>query len=182
MIDWLSHGMANVYDAIAEITEDSMFGTHDRSMRGHVTQLLFKAEVAARGFVPCTPEWNIPMDSIVVRYGEWNRILRVEVKQSMQESPKGSGRYVIELRGSQGIGGTEGSKKGDARLHAYGKSVDIIAAYIVKEKCWYLLPQTAVKGQMSFSVNPSNPKSNEYEQYRDNWSILNNTYKLESDG
>ena len=177
---WSSKFMTDIYDAIAEITEDSWFGTHDRSMRGHVTQLLFKAEVAARGFVPCTPEWNIPMDSIIVRYGEWNKILRVEVKQSMQESPKGSGRYVIELRGSQGIGGTTGSKKGSERLHDYGVSVDVIAAYIVKEKCWYIVPEKAVKGQMSFSVNPSNPKKNEYEKYRNGWDILNEMYVLGS--
>ena len=79
-----------IYDVIASI--------EDRSLRGYASQLLFRAEVAARGFVPSTPEWNLTMDHVLIDINKPHRLLRVEVKQSAQRRKSGS--YVVELRGS----------------------------------------------------------------------------------
>src|SRR2546425_10101952 len=96
---------SDIYKAIAAINEKT-FPSHARSVRGNAAQLLFRAEAAARGLVPSSPAWNLTLDHILIDYFQPNRLVRVEVKQSQQEK---NGRYTVELRSSQGIGGTTGS-------------------------------------------------------------------------
>lgn len=141
---------ANIYEAIAGITETT-FPQHARSVRGNVAQLLFRAEAAARGLVPCSPAWNLPVDHILIDYFEQHRLVRVEIKQSQQER---KGRFTVELRSSQGIGGSEGSKKGAERLHAYQKSVDVFAILLPKAACWYLIPTAVLQGKSNISISP----------------------------
>jgi len=150
----------SIYDAIASI--------EDRSRRGYASQLLFRAEAAARGYVPSTPEWNLSMDHILIDAEHPHRLVRVEVKQSAQER---SGGYVVELRGSQGIGGSEGSKKGQARLHEYEKSVDIIAIFLPLASCWYLIPEAKLRGASNVTLRPDNENSKHFE-YREAWHVI----------
>lgn len=156
----------SVYDEIAKI--------RDRSLRGYAAQLLFRAEVAARGFVPSTPEWNLSMDHVLIDIERPHRLLRVEVKQSAQKAK--SGGYVVELRGSQGIGGKEGSKKGKQRLHYYEKSVDLIAIFLPLAQCWYLIPEAQLRNKRgdpssSVTLNPDKPES-KFHAYKENWDVI----------
>jgi hypothetical protein len=158
----------SVYDEIAKIS--------DRSLRGYAAQLLFRAEVAARGFVPSTPEWNLSMDHVLIDIEKPHRLLRVEVKQSAQKSKARLGGYVVELRGSQGIGGKEGAKKGKERLHYYEKSVDLIAIFLPLAQCWYLIPEAQLRNKhgdpsSSVSLNPNNPESKFYA-FKENWDVI----------
>lgn len=151
----------DVYDAIAAI--------EDRSLRGYASQLLFRAEVAARGYAPSTPEWNLSMDHVLIDIMAPHRLLRVEVKQSLQKSRAGG--WVVELRGSQGIGGKEGSKKGKERLHEYERSVDLIAVFLPAERCWYLVPEVELRGRSSVTLTPSRGESN-LIRYKDAWDQI----------
>jgi hypothetical protein len=158
----------SVYDEIAKI--------EDRSLRGYAAQLLFRAEVAARGFVPSTPEWNLSMDHVLIDREQPHRLLRVEVKQSAQKAKGKLGGFVVELRGSQGIGGKEGSKKGRERLHNYEKSVDLIAIFLPLARCWYLIPEAQLRNKRgapssSVTLNPDNPDSNFYA-YKEKWDVI----------
>lgn len=151
----------DVYDSIAAIK--------DRSLRGQASQLLFRAEAAARGFVPSTPEWPLTMDHILIDNTAPHRLLRVEVKQSQQRRANGS--FVVELRGAQGIGGAAGSKKGRERLHEYERSVDVIAIFLPLARSWYLIPEAKLRSRSSVTLNPSDPTSKFYE-WRDNWGVI----------
>jgi hypothetical protein len=156
----------SVYDEIAKI--------EDRSLRGYAAQLLFRAEVAARGFVPSTPEWNLSMDHVLIDKERPHRLLRVEVKQSAQKAR--SGGFVVELRGAQGIGGKEGAKKGKERLHYYEKSVDLIAIFLPLAQCWYLIPEALLRNKhgdpsSSVTLNPDNSESKFYT-YKENWDVI----------
>lgn len=151
----------SVYDEIADI--------EDRSKRGYAAQLLFRAEVAARGYVPSTPEWNISVDHILIDANRPYRLLRVEVKQSKQQTR--SGGFVVELRGSQGIGGSAKSKKGKERLHDYERSVDLIAIFLPLAACWYLVPEKALRGRSSVTLNPNAPGS-AFSEYKDAWDFI----------
>ena len=64
-----------------------------------------------------------------------------------------------------------GSKKGKARLHAFEKSVDVIAILIPKKACWYLFPVRALKGRSSVSLSPGKVKER-YSKYRNAWRVL----------
>lgn len=151
----------NVYQAIAAIT--------DRSRRGYASQLLFRAEAAARGYVPATPEWPLSMDHVLIDAEHPHRLLRVEVKQSAQKTAAGG--YVVELRGSQGIGGAEGSKKGKERLHEYEKSVDLIAIFLPMAECWYLIPEAELRGKSRVTLAPGKPRSR-YIRHKENWDLI----------
>jgi hypothetical protein len=151
----------SIYDAIAAIT--------DRSRRGYASQMLFRAEAAARGFVPSTPEWNLSMDHILIDADHPHRLVRVEVKQSAQ--PSKSGGYVVELRGSQGPGGAAGAKKGKERLHEYEKSVDLIAIYLPLAKVWYLVPEAELRGRSSVTLKPDDDDFR-LAKYKECWSLI----------
>lgn len=151
----------NVYEAIAAMA--------DRSQRGHASQLLFRAEAAARGYVPSTPEWPVSMDHVLIDAQQPHRLLRIEVKQSAQRT--NAGGYVVELRGSQGIGGREGSKKAKERLHEYHKSVDVIAIFLPAAECWYLIPETKLRGKSNVTLRPDKPHS-KFDSYKDAWHLI----------
>lgn len=153
----------SVYEVLATVS--------DRSRRGYVSQLLFRTEAAARGYVPSTPEWPLSMDHILIDADHPHRLLRVEVKQSAQRTKGKVPAYVVELRGSQGVGGAEGAKRGKARLHEYEKSVDIIAIYLPLAKCWYFIPEIHLRERSSVTLNPSDSASRFYE-YKDNWDTI----------
>jgi hypothetical protein len=151
----------DIYDSIAAI--------EDRSLRGQASQLLFRAEAAARGLVPSTPEWPLTMDHILIDRESPHRLLRVEVKQSQQK--RANGAFVVELRGSQGIGGAAGSKKGKERLHEYELSVDLIAIFLPLARCWYLIPEAQLRGRSSVTLNPGDSES-KFDEWRDNWDVI----------
>jgi len=94
-----------IYKAIEQLDE--------RHIRGHAAGLLFRAEAAARGYVPSTPEWNISIDHILIKQDNHSHLVKVEVKQSKQTRirKKNGPAYTVELRTAQGIGGTTGSKQ-----------------------------------------------------------------------
>jgi hypothetical protein len=154
-----------IYNAIA--------GIDDRDIRGHTAALLFRAEAAARGFVPTTPEWNIPIDHILISRRDPRYLVRVEVKQSRQirKRKHGGDCFTVELRTSQGIGGSTGSKKGKQRLHKYERAVDVFAILPAGTNQWYLIPEKSLRGKSSVSLCPEDDNS-PFHEFRGNWAIL----------
>lgn len=145
----------------------------ERHIRGHAAGLLFRAEAAARGYVPSTPEWNIQIDHILIKQDNHSHLIRVEVKQSKQarKRKKGGPAFTVELRTAQGIGGTSGSKKGKARLHKYEGSVDMFAVLLAGTNEWYLIPEEKLRRKSSVTLCPEDPKAL-FAEFKDNWAIL----------
>jgi len=145
----------------------------ERHIRGHAAGLLFRAEAAARGYVPSTPEWNISIDHILIKQDDHAHLVRIEVKQSKQvrKRKKNGPGYTVELRTAQGIGGASGSKKGKERLHKYEGAVDMFAVLLAGTNEWYLIPENKLRGKSSVTLCPEDPKA-PFAIFKDNWAIL----------
>jgi hypothetical protein len=50
-------------------------------------------------------------------------------------------------------------------------SFDFLAAYIVFEDAWYIIPEAEILGMKSVSLHTNNSHS-KYEKYRENWELL----------
>lgn len=159
-----------IYKAIEEVEE--------RHIRGHAAGLLFRAEAAAHGYVPTTPEWNISIDHILISQEDHSILVRVEVKQSRQaRKRKNNGpAYTVELRTSQGIGGTTGSKKGKARLHKYKGAVDVFAILLAGTNEWYIIPEKKLRNKSCVTLCPFD-SSDPFKKFKNNWEVLNSKPK-----
>ena len=82
------------------------------------------------------------------------RIVRVQVKSTMFR--EGSG-YSCSLKDSRGP-----YKKG---------SFDFVAAYVIPEDVWYILPEKVVRGMWSIGLYPKLEKS-KYNCYKEAWHLL----------
>ncbi|WP_395737068.1 hypothetical protein [Prosthecobacter sp.] len=154
-----------IYKAIEQLDE--------RHIRGHAAGLLFRAEAAARGYIPSTPEWNISIDHILIKQDDHAKLVRVEVKQSKQARmrKKNGPAFTVELRTAQGIGGTSGSKKGQKRLHKYEGAVDMFAILLAGTNEWYLIPERGLRGRSSVTLCPEDSNA-AFAEYKDNWAVL----------
>jgi len=83
------------------------------------------------------------------------RIVRVQVKSTIfKESAEG---YSCTLKDSKG---------------PYKKnSFDFVAAYVIPEDVWYILPEKLVRGMWSVSLNPK-LESSKYNEYKEAWHLL----------
>jgi hypothetical protein len=50
-------------------------------------------------------------------------------------------------------------------------SFDFLAAYVVHENAWYIIPEKQICGQDGVMLYPQSPKS-KYEKYREGWNQL----------
>jgi PD-(D/E)XK endonuclease len=83
------------------------------------------------------------------------RIVRVRVKSTMFREGTG---YSCTLKDSRG---------------PYKKnSFDFVAAYVIPEDVWYILPEKVVRGMWSVSLNPKLETAN-YNAYKEAWHLLN---------
>jgi hypothetical protein len=154
-----------IYKAIEHIAE--------RHVRGHAAGLLFRAEAAARGYVPSTPEWNISIDHILIDQDDHARLVRDEVKQSKQarERKKNGPGFTVELRSSQGIGGTSGSKKGKQRLHKYAGAVVVFAILLAGTNDWYIIPEKQLRKRSSVTLCPDDANDS-FKKYKNQWEVI----------
>ncbi len=82
------------------------------------------------------------------------RIVRVQVKSTI--FPEGTG-YSCTLKDSKG---------------PYKKnSFDFVAAYVIPENVWYILPAKRVRGMWSVGLYPK-LESSKYNEYKEAWHLL----------
>ncbi len=63
--------------------------------------------------------------------------------------------------------------KGEARAGHYTKDeIDFLAAYIVPEDVWYIVPVEAFANVNQLHFNPRVPHNARYEKYREAWCLL----------
>jgi hypothetical protein len=85
---------------------------------------------------------------------ESGRIVRVQVKSTIAREGDG---YTCCLK--------------DSRGPYRGNKFDFVAAYVIPEDLWYIIPARKVKGQWSMGLHPELAKS-KYGAYLEAWHLL----------
>jgi hypothetical protein len=110
------------------------------------------AEAAERDLPASKPVGDSENFDVVV--GRPGKFVAVQVKCTVFRSRNGEG-YVCSVCSSHNV-------------YRVG-SLDFLAAYVVPEKAWYLLPAQEIAGMRSVSL--CTPTSR-YEKYREAWELL----------
>jgi hypothetical protein len=121
--------------------------------RGEWAELVFAMRALEHGLRLWRP-WgeSSGYDWVVERKG--GRMLRVQVKSTI--FPEGAG-YSCTLKDSRG---------------PYKKnSFDFVAAFVIPEDLWYIIPEKKVRGMWSVGLHPELEKS-KYGEYREAWHLL----------
>lgn len=127
-------------------------GIKHPKLRGEWAELRFMAAAAEHG-LHVTKPWGetAQYDFAVENEG---RFVRVQVKST---GFKDRGGYSCSVRGSRG---------------AYvGNAFDFLAAYVVPEDVWFIIPRDAVVGKRSVALYPHLKKS-KYGPYKNAWDSL----------
>jgi hypothetical protein len=123
-----------------------------KKLRGEWTEMRFMVRVAELG-LPISKPWgdSRSFDFVV----GWPRhFVAVQVKSTIFELEEG---WMCTVCSSS---------------HPYPPgSFDFLAAYIVFEDAWYIIPEEEILGMKSVSLHTNNSHS-KYEKYRENWELL----------
>lgn len=121
--------------------------------RGEWAELRFMSRAAERGLCVSTPWGETAHYDFVVEY-EPAHFLRVQVKSTGCQK---NGGYACAVRGAQGV-------------YAAG-AFDFLAAYLIPEDLWYIIPAEKIRGYGSIMIYPTHPSS-KYAENREAWASL----------
>lgn len=124
----------------------------DKKVRGEWAESIFLARASEHGLTVSKPWGDSARFDCVV--GTPGKFVAVQVKSTVAELPGGTG-YVCSACSSN-------------RPYAAG-SFDFLAAYVVHEDVWYIIPETAMRGKKALSLYTEGGR---YEQYREAWRLL----------
>jgi|HubBroStandDraft_5_1064220.scaffolds.fasta_scaffold220052_1 hypothetical protein len=128
-------------------------GDPNSKRRGEATEAEFIARAAGLDFRIAKP-WG-DSDSYDVLVGMGRGFWRVQVKRT---SSYRDHIYQVKGRGSAG---------------PYSKDdIDFLAAHIVPENVWYIVPVEAFSGVSALHFNPRIRSRGQYEKYREAWCLL----------
>lgn len=125
--------------------------------RGELTEIRFLLLAAACGLIVCKPWGEIQPFDFIVYCKRTKRSYRVQVKSSVDRYRNG---YTVSTKRCNG--------------RAYGRrDIDFLAAYVIPQDAWYIIPNRALAGRTSIYVYPRNPESRGmFAKYRDSWQLL----------
>lgn len=126
----------------------------DKKKRGEWAESVFLARASEEGLAASKP-WgdSRSFDCVVGRPGKF---VAVQVKCTIAKLEKGEG-YICSTCSSH-----KPYKKG---------SFDYLAAYVIPEDVWYIIPAGLVFGLKSISLCTVGAEA-KYEEYREAWSLL----------
>jgi hypothetical protein len=120
--------------------------------RGEWAELVFAMRAIQLGLYLARPWGESSGYDFVVDLG--TRIFRVQVKSTIFHEGDG---YSCTLKDSRG---------------PYKKnSFDFVAAYVIPEDIWYILPEKKIRGMWSIGLHPE-LKVSKYGQYQEAWCLL----------
>jgi PD-(D/E)XK endonuclease len=124
----------------------------DRKLRGEWAEMVFMARATELG-LPVSKPWgeSRSYDFVVGRPGHF---VAVQVKSTTSALEQG---WICKLR--------TGSKP-----YPPG-AFDFLAAYIVFEDAWYIIPEEEVQGMDNITLHTGSSWAN-YEKYREAWHLL----------
>jgi hypothetical protein len=124
----------------------------DKKLRGEWAEMQFMARTAEHGLPVSKPWGEMTRFDFVV--GTPRHFVSVQVKSTAFKMDAG---YNCTVRGSH---------------TAYRPgSFDFLAALVVPEDAWYIIPAAAIRGKDSINFYPGS-KTSKYEQYREAWHFL----------
>ncbi len=129
--------------------------------QGDLGEAAFVHKAMSLGFVVAKPYGNIHRYDFIVKGGQ--KWLRVQVKTCASTL---HGLYNVCTRCST-----------HSRLLAYKESeLDFVAAYIMPEATWFILPAHEVAGHSSILLRPMRPEGprrrDPFKRYREAWHLL----------
>lgn len=124
-------------------------------LRGEWAEVHFLARASEHALRVSKPYGDcLPYDFIVEYDG---RMFRVQVKSTSYRCPPYTG-YKCFVKPTKGP------------RYAAGM-IDFIAAYILPEDIWYIIPFRVLKSRGTVHLDPCNPR-NRYRPYREAWHLL----------
>jgi hypothetical protein len=124
----------------------------DKKLRGEWAEMVFAVRAIELG-LPISKPWG-EMQSFDFVVGRTRHFVSVQVKSTIADLGTG---YVCTVRGGH-------------KPYPPG-SFDFLAAYVVQENAWYIIPEEKVWGKDCVTLYPKSPKS-KYEKYREAWHLL----------
>ena len=124
----------------------------DKKLRGEWAEMVFMTRAIELG-LPISKPWG-EMQSYDFVVGRTRHIVSVQVKSTIAELGNG---YVCTVRGGH-------------KPYPPG-SFDFLAAYVVHDNAWYIIPEEEIQGQDCVTLYPKSPKA-KYEKYREAWHLL----------
>jgi PD-(D/E)XK endonuclease len=120
--------------------------------RGEWAELVFAARALERGLSLARPWGESSGYDFTVDQGA--RIVRVQVKSTIFREGAG---YSCTLKDSRG---------------PYKKnSFDFVAAFVIPEDVWFIIPEKIVRGMWSVGLNPK-LETAKYREYQEAWNLL----------
>jgi hypothetical protein len=135
----------------------------DNKKRGEWVELKFMAEAAERNLPTSKPYGDSENFDVVV--GRPGKFVGVQVKSTVCREKTG---YVCNV--SSGSGN---------QAYTVG-SFDFLAAYIVPENVWYIIPAKLILDKTAISLYPHSPAT-KYERYREAWELLRDAVAVKSE-
>ena len=133
---------------------------HTRCQIGELAELAFHHRARDMGFGVTKPYGNHESYDFVVDSG--NRLWRVQVKCSA--SFRHGGYHLKAHHFTHGQG---------PKREYTPKQIDILAAYILPARAWYIIPIRAFSPCTSLTLYPHKPGHNgKYEHFREAWFLM----------
>jgi len=124
----------------------------DKKLRGEWAELCFMVRAAEQGLQLSKPWGEMRSYDFVV--GRPRRFVAVQIKSTIVELGAG---YLCTVRGGH-------------KPYPPG-SFDFLAAYVVHENAWYIIPEKEIWEKDSVALNPKSSNA-KYENYREAWHLL----------
>jgi len=124
----------------------------DKKVRGEWAESIFLARASEHGLTVSKPWGDSARFDCVV--GTPGKFAAVQVKSTVAELPGGTGYNCSVCHSHQ--------------LYEPG-AFDFLAAYVVHEDVWYIIPEIAMRGKKTLSLYTEGGR---YEQYREAWRLL----------
>jgi PD-(D/E)XK endonuclease len=126
----------------------------DNKRRGEWAESVFAVRAAENGLPVSKPSGDSSSFDCVV--GRPGKFVGVQVKCTMAEMQNGKG-YVCSV-------------KKNNQTYCAG-SFDFLAAYVIPEDAWYIVPAKLIRGQQSVCLCTTDSEG-KYEEYREAWHLL----------
>ncbi len=130
----------------------------DKKLRGEWAESVFMARASEHG-LPVSKPWG-EMSSYDFVIGKTGKFVSVQVKSTTSRLETG---YVCTVRGGH-------------KAYTVG-SFDFLAAYVVPEDSWYLIPAQLIRSKECITLYPKSPNA-KYEKYREAWHLLREASRL----
>jgi hypothetical protein len=126
----------------------------DNKKRGEWAESVFAARAGENGLAVSKPSGDSTSFDYVV--GHPGKFVAVQVKCTIARLPNGKG-YICNL-------------KSNNKRYPPG-AFDFVAAYVIPEDAWYIVPVEAIGGQATLSLCTVGTWA-KFEEYREAWNLL----------